>query len=80
MPHGPKNETGMEPPKRARTRKRDTAKGNLQPSRVYLFGGQGASREGGSEGLAENPRVVINGSHPDDELVGQRRGMVEPAL
>lgn len=44
------------------------------------FGGQGASREGGSEGLAENHRVVINGSDPTDEPVGLRRGMVEPAL
>ena len=43
-------------------------------------GGQGAHREVGSEGLAENHRVVIEGSHPDDEPVGQRWGMVEPAL
>jgi hypothetical protein len=33
-----------------------------------------------SEGLAENHRVVIDGSHPEDEPVGQRWGMVEPAL
>jgi hypothetical protein len=33
-----------------------------------------------SEGLAENHRVVINGSHPTDEPVGQRWAMVEPAL
>jgi hypothetical protein len=44
------------------------------------FGGQGASREGGSEGLAEHHRVVIKGSDPKDEPVGPRRGMVEPAL
>jgi hypothetical protein len=43
-------------------------------------GGQGAHREGGSEGLAENHRVVIAGRHPQEEPVGQRWGMVEPAL
>jgi hypothetical protein len=43
-------------------------------------GGQGAHREVGSEGLAENHRVVIEGRHPQDEPVGQRWGMVEPAL
>ena len=43
-------------------------------------GGQGAHREVGSEGLAENHRVVIEGSIPQDEPVGQRWGMVEPAL
>jgi hypothetical protein len=42
-------------------------------------GGQGAHREVGSEGLAENHRVVIEGRHPQDEPVGQRWGMVEPA-
>ena len=47
---------------------------------ITASGGQGASREGGSEGLAEYHRVVINGSHPRDEPVGQRREMVEPAL
>jgi hypothetical protein len=47
---------------------------------VQCSGGQGAHREVGSEGLAENHRVVINGSYPDDEPVGQRRGMVAPAL
>ena len=44
------------------------------------FGGQGVHREVESEGFAENHRVVINGSHPEDEPVGQRWGMVEPAL
>ena len=43
------------------------------------FGGQGVYPEVGSEGLAENHRVVIDGSHPEDEPVGQRWGMVEPA-
>ncbi len=44
------------------------------------FGGQGAHREVGSEGLEENHRVVIEGSDPEDEPVGQRRAMVEPAV
>jgi hypothetical protein len=43
-------------------------------------GGQGAHREVGSEGLAENHQVVIEGRHPQDEPVGQKWGMVEPAL
>jgi hypothetical protein len=43
-------------------------------------GGQGVHREVESEGLAENHRVVIDGSYPEDEPVGQRWGMVEPAL
>jgi hypothetical protein len=42
-------------------------------------GGQGASCEGGSEGRAENHRVVIKESHRTDEPIGQRRGMVAPA-
>jgi hypothetical protein len=33
-----------------------------------------------SEGLEENHRVVIEGSDPEDEPVGQRRAMVEPVL
>jgi hypothetical protein len=33
-----------------------------------------------SEGFEENHRVVIEGSYPEDEPVGQRWGMVEPAL
>ena len=36
------------------------------------FGGQGVYREVESEGLEENHRVVIEGSHPNDEPVGQR--------
>jgi len=43
-------------------------------------GGQGARCEAGSEGLAEKHQAVINGGHPVDEPVGQRRGKVEPAL
>jgi hypothetical protein len=44
------------------------------------FGGQGVHREVGSEGLEENHRVVIDGSYPEGEPVGQRWAMVKPAL
>ena len=71
----------METPKRARKRKLDTAKADLKPLYSHRhFGRQGVRREAESEGLAENHRVVINGSYPRDEPVGQRWGMVEPAL
>ena len=43
-------------------------------------GGQGVHREMESEGLAEKLRAGIDGSHPDDEPVGQRGGKVESAL
>jgi hypothetical protein len=33
-----------------------------------------------SEGHEEKYRAVIDEGHPEDELVGQRRGKVEPAL
>jgi hypothetical protein len=33
-----------------------------------------------SEGLEEQYRAVINGGYPEDELVGQRWGKVEPAV
>ena len=69
----------MEKPKRARGRKPETAKVDLELAAVN-FGGQGAHREVGSEGLEENHRVVIEGSDPKDEPVGQRWGMVAPAL
>jgi hypothetical protein len=55
--------------------------GNASPAEARnSFGGQGVHREVESEGLAENHRVVIDGSYPEDEPVGQRWGMVEPAL
>ena len=37
-------------------------------------GGQGVHREMESEGHAEKYRAVIDGGHPEDEPVGQRRG------
>ena len=72
-------EEGMEKPKRARRRKLDTAKADLKPPLAFP-GGQGVHREVGSEGHEEKYRAVIDGGHPEDELVGQRWGKVEPAL
>ena len=69
----------MEKPKRARRRKPDTAKADLEPILRYS-GGQGVHREVESEGHEEKYRAVIDGGYPEDELVGQRRGKVEPAL
>jgi hypothetical protein len=60
----------MENPTRAQGRKPDTAKGDLEPHPAGLR----------RAGRAENHRVGIAGGHPQDEPVGQRWGMVEPAL
>ena len=70
----------MENPTRARTRKRDTAKGDLKPSVGKASGGQGVHREVESEGHEEKDRAAIDGGYPDDEPVGQRWGKVESAL
>ena len=69
----------MERPTRARRRKPDTAKVDLEPP-LAVLGGQSVRREGGSEGHEEKYRAVIDGGYPEDELVGQRWGKVEPAL
>ena len=69
----------MEKPKRARRRKLDTAKADLEPL-LAVPGRQGVHREVGSEGHEEKYRAVIDGGYPEDELVGQRWGKVEPAL
>jgi hypothetical protein len=53
----------MEKPKRARKRKPDTAKVNLEPS-LRHSGGQGVHREVESEGYEEKYRAVIDGGHP----------------
>ena len=50
------------------------------PKAEVVFGGQGVHREVESEGHEEKYRAVIDGGHPEDELVGQRWGKVEPAL
>ena len=70
---------GMEMPKRARRRKPETAKADLKP-RLAVPGGQGVRREAESEGHEEKHRAVIEGSQPDDELVGRGWGKVEPAV
>ena len=69
----------MEKPKRARRRKLDTAKSDLEPP-LAVPGGQGVHREVESEGHEEKYRAVIDGGYPEDEPVGQRWGKVEPAL
>ena len=69
----------MEKPKRARRRKSETAKADLEPI-LEFSGGQGVHREVGSEGHEEKYRAVIDGGHPEDEPVGQRWDKVEPAL
>ena len=50
-------------PTRARRRKLDTAKVDLEPPRRNC-GGQGAHREVGSEGFAEQYRAVVEGATP----------------
>ncbi len=56
-------EEGMETPTRARRRKPDTAKADLEPPFMHS-GGQGARREAGSEGHAEKYRAVVEGATP----------------
>src|SRR6516164_6387094 len=79
MPRWPKREEGMEQPKRARRRKPETAKANLEPPLKELRR-TGCLPRGGSEGYAEKYRAVVNGGYSKDEPVGQRWGKVEPAL
>src|SRR5450759_4134488 len=71
-------EAGMEKPKRARRRKLDTAKADLEPA-LAVPGGQGVHREVESEGHEEKYRAVIDGE-TQDEPVGPRWGKVESAL
>ena len=54
-------------------------KADLKP-RLAVPGGQGVRREAESEGHEEKHRAVIEGSQPDDELVGRGWGKVEPAV
>ena len=53
---------GMEKPKRARRRKPETAKADLEPPFSQYLGGQGVHREVGSEGHEEKYRVVVEGA------------------
>ena len=52
----------MEKPTRARRRKPDTAKADLEPPNSHYLGGQGVHREVGSEGHEEKDRVVVEGA------------------
>jgi hypothetical protein len=70
----------MEMPKRARRRKPETDQGGPRAAAAQFPGGQGVHREVESEGHEEKYRAVIDGGYPEDELVGQRWGKVEPAL
>src|SRR5215469_12040660 len=75
----PAEETeGVETSKRARRRKLDTAKADLEPLLAVLRR-QGVHREVGSERPAERYRAVVDGE-TRDEPVGQRWGKVEPAI
>src|SRR6516225_9241303 len=73
MPRGPEKVEGMTKPKRARQRKPETSQGGPEATNLRFSGGQGVHREVESEGHEEKYRAVIDGGHPDDELVGQRR-------
>jgi hypothetical protein len=50
----------MERPTRARRRKLETAKADLQPPNPQFLGGQGVHREVESEGHEEKYRVVVD--------------------
>jgi hypothetical protein len=57
----------------------------IQPRRTWRHrsvvpGGQGVRHEAESEGHEEKYRAVIEGRHPEDELVGRGWGKVEPAI
>jgi hypothetical protein len=54
----------MEKPKRARRRKLETAKADLEPPSSSSFGGQGVHREVESERHEEKYRAVIEGGTP----------------
>ena len=54
----------MEKPMRARRRKLETAKADLEPPSCCFFGGQGVHREVESERHEEKYRAVIEGAIP----------------
>ena len=73
----------MQTSKRARRRKLDTAKAELEPLLAVLRRAGCPSseyRKMESEGHEEKYRAVIDGGYLEDEPVGQRWGKVEPAL
>ena len=58
---------------------------DLKPTTCNSLEGSSLQRQGvhgevESEGHEEKYRAVIDGGYPEDELVGQRWGKVEPAL
>jgi len=57
---------------------RKQTKADLEPS-LRSSRRAGCPREVESEGHEEKYRAVIDGGYPEDELVGQRWGKVEPA-
>src|SRR3984885_1125502 len=61
MPRGPEKGGGMEKPKRARKRKRETSQGGPEATALWFSGGQGVHREVESEGHEEKYRAVIEG-------------------
>jgi len=59
---GEREKEGMEKPTRARKRKLETDKADLQPPTRQYPGGQGVRREVESEGHEEKYRVVVDGA------------------
>jgi hypothetical protein len=74
----------MEKPTRARKRKLDTAKADLQPASCGFPGGQGVHREMESERHEEKCRAVIEGAtpliHPPHQCVCGRHGMEDLSM
>src|SRR5262249_478747 len=65
------------PPGLAHSRPACAVNGNGSIGRLRVFD---VRREAESEGHAEKYRAVIEGLHPEDELVGRGWGKVEPAV
>jgi hypothetical protein len=82
MPRWPEKAEGRQKSKRARRRKLDTAKAELEPLLAVLRRAGCPSseyRKMESEGHEEKYRAVIDGE-TQDEPVGQRWDKVEPAI
>ena len=62
----------------ARRRKPETDQGGPGAAALQFLEGRVSIVK--SEGHEEKYRAVIDGGHPEDELVGQRWGKVEPAV
>jgi len=70
----------MEKSKRARRRKPDTAKTDLEPVARHIPEGRVSGAIRNPKGLRRSIGLQSMGAHPDDEQVGQRWGKVESAL